>query len=53
MMPNIGESRWSEFFGNYIVLTKYIDDNNWFFKIKGGFREFKAQTAWSKMKITP
>lgn len=53
--PKPGERRWSRFYGEAVVLTKYIRDDDWYFlresELKGvGHR---AETPWSQMPTEP
>jgi hypothetical protein len=51
--PPAPQFRWSNSLGDWVIVTRYVDDHNWWFvtaKTAGkGARETKAQTPFSQM----
>lgn len=49
--PVVGERRWSPFFGEWVILTSYQSDDDWYFiresELRGQGR--RARTRWSDM----
>lgn len=63
--PQLGSTRWSGFFGAYVTLVRYVNDDKWYFTLvlpshtltKAAYALpdlkgiYRAQTAWSQMPI--
>jgi len=49
--PKAGEKRWSDYFGEYVYLTTFIDDDHWYFRLGNSLRNYKSQSLWSMMPL--
>jgi hypothetical protein len=52
--PAPGTRRWSNYFGEYLILTRYVSDRNWYFVRESELRTMgeRASAAWSEMPVT-
>lgn len=49
-MIKVGDRFWSEYFKSFGTVTKYCDDNNWWFILDGKKRELKALSTPDKLE---
>lgn len=52
--PVSGTRRWSDYFGEYLILTRYVSDQEWYFVRESELRTMgeRASAAWSEMPMT-
>jgi hypothetical protein len=52
--PAPGTRRWSDYFGEYLILTRYVSDREWYFVRESelGTMGERASAAWSEMPVT-
>jgi hypothetical protein len=53
-VPVPGTRRWSNYFGEYLILTRYVSDREWYFVRESELRTMgeRASAAWSEMPVT-
>lgn len=49
--PRIGDRRWSRYFGEWLILTRYVSDAEWYYVRESDLRGLgaRASTPWSAM----
>jgi hypothetical protein len=52
--PVPGTRRWSDYLGEYVILTRYVNDRDWYFVRESELRKTgeRASAAWSEMPVT-
>jgi len=50
MLIKQGDKFWSNYFNAYGIVIRYIDDNNWWFRLDGKKETLKAQSTPDKLK---
>jgi N-acetyl-anhydromuramyl-L-alanine amidase AmpD len=52
--PAPGSRRWSNYLGEYVILTRYVSDREWYFVRESELRKMgeRASAAWSEMPVT-
>jgi hypothetical protein len=52
--PVPGTRRWSDYFGEYLILTRYVSDREWYFVRESELTTMgeRASAAWSEMPVT-
>lgn len=50
-VPRPGEKRWSNYFGEYLILTNYVSDDEWYYARESDLKRqgIRASTPWSLM----
>ncbi|MBD0318987.1 MAG: N-acetylmuramoyl-L-alanine amidase [Gemmatimonadetes bacterium] len=53
--PRVGDRRWSGHFGEWLVLTRFVSDSEWYFarESRPTAAETRAQARWSEMPLSP
>jgi hypothetical protein len=53
--PRVGDRRWSRHFGEWLVLTRYVSDAEWYFAraSRPTAAETRASARWSEMPLSP
>lgn len=51
--PVPGTRRWSDYFGEYLILTRYVSDREWYFVRESELRRMgeRASATWSEMPL--
>lgn len=45
-----GDRFWSNYFNSYGIVIKYVNDNNWWFRLDGNKEVLKAQSPPDNLK---
>lgn len=49
--PQKGDVRWYNDFGQFVILTHYESDDDWYFRFNHSNTNYQGQTKWSEMPI--